>query len=112
MAKHGFLCQSFSKLAAFVGDIMEANTAFLSCNIFGILHHSAPHSGISSLIHKSHLNDLEYEPEECTDSQMVTVRLGCDYQHANVYLEKKRTCCYWLAADVCTEHRPFKKAGD
>ena len=87
-------------LAAFVGDIMAADTAF------GILHHSAPHSDISILIHKSHLNDPEYEPEERTESQMVTVRLGSDDQHANAYL-RKVSCCYWLAADVCTEHRPF-----
>lgn len=57
-------------LAAFVGDIMAADTAF------GILLHSTPHSDISILIHKSHLNDPEYEPEERTESQMVTVRLG------------------------------------
>lgn len=64
-------------LAAFVSGIMEANTAF------GILHHAAPHLDIGTLIHKSHLIYPEYEPEERTDSQMVTVRLGSDYQHAN-----------------------------
>ena len=43
-------------ITAFVGDIMEANTAF------GILHHAAPHSDISTLVHKSYLNDPEHEP--------------------------------------------------
>ncbi|KAL0036462.1 hypothetical protein WJX77_008767 [Trebouxia sp. C0004] len=53
-------------LAAFVGDIMEANTAF------GILHHAALHSDISTLVHKSCLNDPEHEPEARIESQMVT----------------------------------------
>ena len=38
-------------LAVFVGDVVEAKTAF------GILHHAVLHSDISTLFHRPHPND-------------------------------------------------------
>lgn len=66
-------------LAAFVGDIMEANTAF------GIMHHAALHQDITSMVHRSRLNDPEHEAEVLTEAQMIAVCLGAACQYADLF---------------------------
>ena len=54
-------------IAAFVGDIAEANS------VFGILHHASPHSDIGTLVHAASLKDPECQPAVRTESAMRKV---------------------------------------
>ncbi len=59
-------------LAAFVGDIMEANS------VFGILHHASPCSDICSLVTAARLNDPDHEPDLRSEKHMREVsNVGC-----------------------------------
>ena len=82
-----------STLAAFVGDIMEANL------VFGILHHASPRSDISSLVTVARLNDPDHEPDPRTETHMREV---CNAAHSIA-------CMDTTSQTVCTTLLRFLK---
>ena len=68
-------------LAAFVGDIMEANS------VFGILHHASPRSDSSSLVTVARLNDPDHEPDPRTETLHILQSCrACSRLHASAQL--------------------------